>query len=97
MTQHQPADAFQGEALPEWRLNDLYARRDDPKIEADLEAARTAVAELVRLKGQFTAARANPEMARSVVDLPAPFAPMSVTMLPVSTFSEMPCNAAMDP
>ena len=27
-------------------------------------------------------------MARSVVVLPAPFAPMSVTMLPFSTFSE---------
>ena len=68
MTQHQPADAFQGEALPEWRLDDLYLSRTDPRIEADLEAARSAVAELVRLKGQFTAARANPERLGLLVD-----------------------------
>jgi hypothetical protein len=43
------------------------------------------------------AARTNPEMARSVVDLPAPLAPISVTMLPCSTRNEMPCNAAIDP
>ena len=32
---------FKTDALPEWRLDDLYAGRDDPRIEADLgEAAR---------------------------------------------------------
>ena len=68
MTQHTSADAFQGEALPEWRLDDLYAGRDDPAIDVDLEAARAAVAELVRLKGQFTAARANPERLGLLID-----------------------------
>ena len=38
-----------------------------------------------------------PESARSVVDLPAPLAPISVTMLPFSMESERPCNAAMLP
>ena len=47
--------------LPEWDLGDLYAGRDDPRIEADLTAAREAVAELVKLKGAFVAARANAE------------------------------------
>ena len=41
--------------LPEWRLDDLYAGRDDPRIEADIEAARAANAELTALKGQFLA------------------------------------------
>jgi hypothetical protein len=40
---------------------------------------------------------AMPEIARSVVLLPAPFAPTSVTMLPLSTFNEMPCSAAIEP
>ena len=39
----------------------------------------------------------RPEMARSVVLLPAPFAPMSVTMLPAGTDNEMPCSALMAP
>ncbi len=68
MTQHQPAAAFAGETLPEWRLDDLYTGRDDPALEADLEAARAAVADLMRLKGQFTAARANPERLGLLID-----------------------------
>ena len=39
----------------------------------------------------------RPEMARRVVDFPAPFAPTSVTMLPFSTFSEMPWSALIEP
>src|SRR6476469_5723894 len=38
-----------------------------------------------------------PEMARMVVVLPAPFAPISVTSSPSSTDSEMPCSASMRP
>ena len=34
---------------------------------------------------------------REWVDLPAPFDPMSVTISPSSTFSEMPFSAAMLP
>ena len=41
------------DALPEWQLSDLYAGRDDPKIEADLAAAKAANDELVKLKGRF--------------------------------------------
>ena len=47
------------EALPEWRLDDLYVGRDDPRLEADLEAARQGVADLVKLKGAFVTARAD--------------------------------------
>ena len=39
----------------------------------------------------------RPEIERSVVDLPAPFEPISVTISPSSTSSEMPLIAAMLP
>jgi hypothetical protein len=38
-----------------------------------------------------------PEIERSVVDLPAPFAPMSVTISPSLTSSEMPLSASIEP
>src|SRR5271165_1874581 len=47
-------------APPCWSLEDLYSGPDDPKIGADLDAARKANAELVDLKGAFLAARAEP-------------------------------------
>ncbi len=68
MTQLQPPAAFAGEALPEWRLDDLYAGRDDPAVERDLDAARAAVADLVRLKGAFVGARAQPERLGLLID-----------------------------
>ncbi len=39
----------------------------------------------------------SPEMARSVVDLPAPLAPIRVTICPCSTSKEMPFSASMPP
>ena len=39
----------------------------------------------------------RPEIERSVVDLPAPFEPISVTISPSSTSSEMPLSASMLP
>jgi oligoendopeptidase F len=47
--------------LPEWRLDDLYVGRDDPRIEQDLEAARQANAALLELKGKLLVARADPQ------------------------------------
>jgi oligoendopeptidase F len=46
-------------ALPEWRLDDLYAGRDDPGIERDLEAGAQINRELATLKGAFVANRAD--------------------------------------
>lgn len=51
---------FKTDALPEWRLDDLYADREDPRIEADLTAAAEFNARLVEMKGQFVAARGEP-------------------------------------
>ena len=39
----------------------------------------------------------SPLIDRSVVDLPAPFAPISVTISPSRTSSEMPFSAWIDP
>ncbi|MFM8753240.1 MAG: M3 family oligoendopeptidase [Phenylobacterium sp.] len=55
MTAHVPPDS-----LPVWRLADHYAGREDPRLDADLDAAAAANAELLALKGQLVAARANP-------------------------------------
>ena len=50
---------FKTDSLPEWRLDDLYADREDPRIAADLTLAERQTQELVKLKGQLTAARAD--------------------------------------
>ncbi len=47
--------------LPRWDLFDLYSSRDDPRMDADLKSAEKVIAELVRLKGQLIASRANPD------------------------------------
>jgi oligoendopeptidase F len=60
MTRHSKLEAA-GEALPEWRLDDLFSDRDDPRIEVELAEAVRANAALVQLKGAFVAARAQPE------------------------------------
>jgi oligoendopeptidase F len=56
------------EALPEWRLDDLYSGRDDPAIETDLAAAKAANDELVKLKGRFIAMRGEPIRLGELLD-----------------------------
>jgi oligoendopeptidase F len=55
-------------ALPEWRLDDLYASREDPRIELDLEAAAQVNGELAALKGAFVAARKTPAQLGELID-----------------------------
>jgi len=45
------------EIPPVWSLDDLYAGRDDPRIEADFESATRINEELARFQGAFLAAR----------------------------------------
>ena len=59
MTVHTKADALI-DALPQWRLDDLFSGRDDPKIEQQLAAATAASDTLVKLKGAFVASRNDP-------------------------------------
>jgi len=68
MNVQSPRPAASDEDLPEWRLDDLYAGRHDPRLEEDLEAARQVGQELARLKGQFIAARDKPERLGLLLD-----------------------------
>lgn len=52
-----PADPLDA---PVWDLSDLYASREDARIEADLERTRAVVGELNALQGQLAAAQADP-------------------------------------
>ena len=61
MTAHIPP-----ESLPVWRLDDLYAGREDARLDADLDAAGAANAALLALKGRLVSARAD---AASLGDL----------------------------
>ena len=46
--------------LPQWRLDDLFSGRDDPRVEQTLSAAVASNDSLVKLKGAFLAARGDP-------------------------------------
>jgi oligoendopeptidase F len=54
--------------LPEWRLDDLYAGRDDPRVERDLEAAAEATRKLGDLEGKLIAARADVQVLGRLLD-----------------------------
>ncbi|PZQ58947.1 MAG: oligoendopeptidase F [Phenylobacterium zucineum] len=59
---------FKTDALPEWRLDDLYANREDPRIAADLAEAERLNTELAKLEGRFLAARGAPAELGALID-----------------------------
>lgn len=59
---------FKTDSLPEWRLDDLYTDREDPRIAADLQLAADINARLVEMKGQFVAARGEPKLLGERLD-----------------------------
>lgn len=59
---------FKTDALPTWRLDDLYAGREDPRVDADLSQAKTDNDALVALKGRFVAARGEPKRLGELLD-----------------------------
>jgi oligoendopeptidase F len=63
MTAHVSPDS-----LPVWRLDDLYAGREDPRIDADLDAAAAANAQLVTLKGRLVGSRSDPAVLGGLLD-----------------------------
>jgi oligoendopeptidase F len=56
------------ETLPVWRLDDLYASREDPRIEADLAEAERLNGELAALEGAFVASRADAASLGDLID-----------------------------
>lgn len=59
---------FKTDALPEWRLDDLYAGREDPRIEADLAEAERLNGELAKLEGRLVATRSRPAELGGIID-----------------------------
>ncbi|MBU1377508.1 MAG: M3 family oligoendopeptidase [Alphaproteobacteria bacterium] len=59
---------FKTDALPEWRLDDLYTGRDDPRIEADLGEAERLNGELAKLEGRLIATRSRPAELGGIID-----------------------------
>ncbi len=66
MTAHSKVSAS-SEVLPEWRLDDLFSGRDDPRVETELAEAARATGALAKLKGAFVAARADPESLGALI------------------------------
>jgi oligoendopeptidase F len=60
MTVHTKPEA-QDEALPVWRLDDLFSGPDDPRVEQTLAEATSANDALIKLKGAYLAARGVPD------------------------------------
>jgi len=85
------------EALPEWRLDDLYAGREDPRIEADLTKAEAVNNELVALKGQFVAARGEPAKLGELLDRGVRFYEQATNGLwAVGAFASLAASTARD-
>jgi oligoendopeptidase F len=59
---------FKTDALPQWNLGDLYAGRDDPRIETDLAKAKADNDALVALKGRFVASRRDARLLGELLD-----------------------------
>lgn len=59
---------FTPDALPQWRLDDLYSGREDPKIAADLAEAKGAAEALAKLEGEFIKARSEPARLGALLD-----------------------------
>jgi oligoendopeptidase F len=60
MTVHTKPEA-QDEALPVWRLDDLFSGPDDPRVEQALAEATSANDALIKLKGAYLGARGVPD------------------------------------
>jgi oligoendopeptidase F len=56
------------DALPQWRLDDLYSGRDDPRIEADLAAGKRANDALAAMEGRFLDARGEAAVLGALID-----------------------------
>jgi oligoendopeptidase F len=55
-------------ALPVWNLDDLYLGRDDPRIAADLAAARALAGALAAKAGALIAAQGDPQALGALID-----------------------------
>jgi oligoendopeptidase F len=83
--------------LPEWSLDDLYGGRDDPRVEADIAAARDVVSELGRSEGALLGARAEPErLGRRLAETIALYERGADLMGAVAAFAGLQSATAQD-
>jgi oligoendopeptidase F len=88
---------FKTDALPQWRLDDLYAGREDPRIEADLAQASAENAKLAAMEGRFVAARAEPgELGRLLDEGIALYEAATNGLWGVGAFAALAASVARD-
>ena len=97
MTVHVQAPETFSADTPEWNLSDLYKGPSDPAIDTDLQAARAAVDELVRLKGAFLGARANAERLGLLVNQAMTLTERSTNLLSApAAYASLSASVARD-
>ncbi len=84
--------------LPAWSLDDLYAGRGDPGIEADLATAAALTGELRRLaEGRLIAARADPPVLGRLVDAALALSEQIADRLwPIGAFAALAASTGRD-
>ncbi|MBW8812219.1 MAG: M3 family oligoendopeptidase [Caulobacterales bacterium] len=88
---------FKTDALPQWRLDDLYSGREDPRIEADLAEAERLNRELAKLEGRLVATRARPAELGGILDRAIELYEQSVNaMWGVGAFASLAASTARD-
>jgi oligoendopeptidase F len=88
---------IKAQALPQWRLDDLYSGRDDPRIEADLTAADADNDALIALEGQFVKARAEAAALGDLLDRGISLYERTVNRLwAVSAYASLSTSVAQD-
>ncbi len=88
---------FKTDALPEWRLDDLYAGREDPRIEADLQTAERLNGELAKLEGRLVATRDRPSELGGIIDRGAELYEQATNaMWSVGAFGSLSASVARD-
>src|SRR5690348_8327625 len=88
---------FKTDALPEWRLDDLYAGREDPRIEADLAHAQAQNAKLAAMEGRFVVARGDPgELGRLLDEGISLYEAATNGLWGVAAFASLAASTARD-
>jgi oligoendopeptidase F len=85
-------------ALPVWSLDDLYAGREDPRIDRDLAAAAGLAADLRRLaEGRLTAASAEPARLGALIEAAVALSERIADLLwPIGAYAALAASTARD-
>lgn len=88
---------FKTDTLPTWRLDDLYASREDPRIEVDLSEAERVNRELAKLEGRMLATRARPAELGGIIDRGIDLYEQAVNLMwSVGAYASLSASTARD-